>query len=116
MTTYQHTLLNPSFVNSATGRKMPNDTGWQTRHMAALRTPTGFEVAIVEMLKAWALYADTHSRRYESKIGHDVLGDEWAAIGRGIRGLLNGETGHLDCGTLDGFIADTLAAEGCHES
>lgn len=49
-------------------------------------------------------------------IGEDyVLGPEWATIGRALLALLNGETGRLDCGTLDGIIRDTLRAEGTED-
>jgi len=65
------------------------------------------------MLRGWLTYADRHQARYHSGIGADgVLGDEWAALGHAILGLLNGETGRLDCGTLDALIRGTLVAEG----
>ena len=110
---YAQAFRNPSFINSATGKVMPNDTGWQTPHLAALSAPRDFEREIVALIEAWARYADTHLARYATGIGNDgVLGDAWMEIARGIRALLNGETGRLDCGMLDGFICDTLAAEG----
>lgn len=111
--TYARTLRNPTFLNRTTGERMPNDTGWQDRHVDALRAPRGFERPIVDGIEAWARYADTHRTRYESSIGEDnVLGGAWLDWGRALRMLLNGETGRLDCGTLDAFILDTLAAEG----
>ena len=110
---YAHTFRTPSFLNSRTGKPMPNTGGWQERHMSALRAPRDVEAGIIGMLEAWARYADTHLARYATGIGNDsVLGDAWMEIGRGIRALLNGETGRLDCGPLDGFIYDTLAVEG----
>lgn len=113
MASYFARLFNPTFVNPTTGVKMPNDTGWQTRHVAALRSPHGPETGIALMLEGWAKYADAHRARYESGIGEDyVLGDEWETIGRSIRALLNGECGRFDCGTLDAFLSDTLHAEG----
>jgi hypothetical protein len=101
-------------------RSMPNTGGWQDRHDAALRVPatTGirkpFETALVEMLKGWQKYALDHKERYDrGTIGEDgILGPEWEAIGDALRGLLNGETGRLDCGTLDGFILDTMKENG----
>jgi hypothetical protein len=72
-----------------------------------------FETSLVHMLTAWAVYAESHKIRYESPIGEDfVLGTEWRQIGLSLRGLLNGETGRLDCGTLDSFILDTLKENG----
>src|SRR5689334_11744723 len=97
-------------------RTMPNTGGWQDRHDAAVKhialfqNPRhDFETAVVEMFKGWAKYAEDHKARYESPIGDDgVLGDYWESIGDALRGLLNGETGRLDCGTLDGFILNTM--------
>lgn len=111
--TYLNTLYHPSFVNHATGERMSNDTGWQDRHVRAFNVPHGFEAAIVSLLTGWAIYADAHRARYESKLGDDyVLGVAWAATGRAIHSLLDGETGRLDCGTLSSFIHDTLTSEG----
>ena len=68
------------------------------------------------MAKGFAQYAETHQRQFESTIGEDyVLGPEWAQIGKGILGLLNGETCRLDCGTVDGFIRDTFTANGFND-
>ena len=110
---YARAFRNPTFVNPTTGKAMPNDSGWQTRHVDALKVPRGFERPIIEMIEAWARYADTHRVRYESPTGNDyVLGPSWAAVGAGIRALLNGDTGRLDCGTLDSFLHNTLTFEG----
>src|SRR5574338_930214 len=115
---YRGSFRNPAFVNRTTGKPLPDTGGWQGRHMAAIRAAVNganndHEGSIVRMIDAWASYADAHRARYESGIGDDgVLGDEWEAMGRAIRALLNGESGRLDCGTLDAFIPDTLNAEG----
>lgn len=110
--TYTQTFFQPTFTR-ADGGKMPNDTGWQTRHHAAITWPQNEESPLVSLIGGWALYADLHKARYESGIGEDgVLGECWARIGVELLGLLNGESGRLDCGTLDGFIRDTLTAEG----
>ena len=89
-------------------------TGWSARHRAALRAPRGpFEPAYVHLLRGWLCYADAHREQYHSGIGDDgVLGPHWARIGADLRGLLNGELGRLDGGTLDGLICRTLEAEG----
>lgn len=113
--TYTQKFLYPTFANSS-GRKMPDTGGWQARHWTALLHPQGAEIPLVNLIGAWALYADEHKRRYEAGIRQDyVLGPEWANIGKALRGLLNGEAGRLDCGTLDGFINDALIAEGYGE-
>lgn len=105
MTSYLDTLTVPHFTGD-------DATGWQQRHMHALMRPTGPERAVIGLLAGWATYADQHRAHYGSGIGADgVLGPQWMAIGEAIRGLLNGECGRLDCGTLDAFICNTLRAE-----
>ena len=50
-----------------------------------------------------------HQDAYEFSIHADgVLGAAWAQIGEGLLGLLNGERGRLDGGTLDRAIRDLL--------
>jgi hypothetical protein len=97
----------------STGRKHAADT-WYQSHCKALNHPrVGFETALVSMLQGWLHYADTHGAHFGSTIGADgVLGEHWAAIGQGLRGLLNGETGRLDCGCLDSILGETLESEG----
>ncbi len=64
-----------------------------------------FAGAVSMMLLGWAAYAAATKASYGGNIGSDcVLGPEWAAIGRGIHGLLNGETGQLDCGAISSYI------------
>jgi hypothetical protein len=87
---------------------------WGQRHYAAAFAPnreTG--ECVITLIHAAAHYADQHQARYESKIGDDgVLGPHWESIVRGIMGLLNGDCGRLDCGTLDKLLRDMLEAEG----
>ena len=86
-------------------RKSFQENQWGKRHAAAMVAPTGFEVPIVSLIRALASYADAHLERYESPVGNDgVLGKEWLAIMQATRGLLNGELGRLDGGTLDGLL------------
>jgi len=86
-----------------------NISRWRERHAAALAYPTKHEKAILGLLRGWLVYADEHKERFEGEIGEDYfLGPAWAVIGGNIRTLLNGETGRLDCGTLDGVLCDTL--------
>ncbi len=113
MSNYAHEFRNPSFKNPATGTVMPNDTGWQTRHIGALKCPARAESAIIGMIEAWARYADQHRALYGAKLADDsYLGPIWNDLGRSIHGLLNGETGRLDCGTLSSFIHSTRTCEG----
>lgn len=101
-------------------RKMPNTGGWQDRHDEAIKHRAIFqnkhyamETPMVDMLRGWAEYAEDHKARYETPVGDDgVLGAYWESMGDALRGLLNGETGRLDCGTLDGFILNTMKFHG----
>jgi hypothetical protein len=46
-------------------------------------------------------------------VGEDhFLGKSWARQGFALRELLNGETGRLDCGTLDAILCDNLSEQG----
>ncbi len=75
------------------------------------------ERAMVAMLKGWKAMAEGHQAQHGSKIGEDYfLGPLWLEIGKSLRGLLNGEIGRLDGGTVDGFILSTLKAAGFTES
>lgn len=86
---------------------------WRSRHLAAILSPAdNFERSVRDMLYGWQLYALAHRRQYGSSISDDqVLGPHWREIGEGIIGLLNGETGRLDCGTLDAIIRQEMASE-----
>jgi len=111
---------------------MPDDNGWKRRHLEAMAEPCGTlqagvfpagndkytsrlsgERGLVLMLRGWLEYAEAHRYTYESQIGDDrVLGDEWMAIGQAMLGLLNGDLGRLDGGTLDAIIRDNLNEQG----
>lgn len=87
--------------------------GIQPGHREALKSPEpGFELAIVGMLKSLAQYADAHRARYGDTIRTDrIIGEYWQMLGEAVLGLLNGETGRLDCGALDGFIRGLIDSE-----
>lgn len=87
--------------------------GVQPSHREALKSPApGFETAIVGMLRALAQYADAHRQRYGGNIREDyVIGDSWQSLGRALLGLLDGETGRLDCGVLYGFVAGLVESD-----
>lgn len=94
----------------------PNMGNWKDRHKAAILAPVGFERAIVGGLRAWIDYAAEHAARYGSGIGEDyILGPFWEDWGRCLLGLLDGETGRLDCGTLDAIIRESLMSQGFEE-
>ena len=93
--------------------KYSNASGWVDQHMRAVNQPKpGLEKTFIEMLSGWLGYADAHEQEYSSGIGEDrVLGPQWAQIGAALRDLLNGDTGRLDCGTLDSLIVNTLESQ-----
>lgn len=85
----------------------------RARHTTTDPTKLELEAALVAMTKAWLMYARAHGTRYESAIGQDgVLGEYWNDIGIALRGLLNGETGRLDAGTMDGDLVRALREVG----
>ncbi len=98
-------------------KELPNTGGWQDRHRSAIFNPTLLvEKPIVDALRSWIDYALSHRQNYKTSIGDDgVLGEYWLQIGLGVRGLLNGDCGRLDCGTLDEIIVDNLNTAGFEE-
>lgn len=92
--------------------RKPSD--WRTQHGIAYATPNrGHERALVHLVQGLHEYARAHCARYESDVGGDgVLGPAFLDIARGVIALLNGESGRLDCGTLDSEIRDLLARSG----
>lgn len=84
------------------------------RHNAAILNPhPGFEAAMVRMLRGWEQYALAHRKACDAPIGDDgVLGSEWQAVGEALNGLLIGDIGRLDGGTVDSFIRGVMEANG----
>lgn len=76
------------------------------RHNQAIQNPRGIERAVVSLRAGLLEYGLQYADRYEGcELGQDgVLGEGWLDMARGYLALLNGETGRLDCGTLDGEV------------
>ncbi len=76
------------------------------RHYEALKSPRAEEQAIVLLRAGLLHYAVQHPGNFEGcTLGADnCLGSAWLAMAKGYLGLLNGPTGRLDCGTLDGEV------------
>lgn len=76
------------------------------RHHEALQRPRGAECALVALREGLLRYAIEYGDCFDGcQLGHDaILGDAWLTMARGYIGLLNGESGRLDCGSLDGEI------------
>lgn len=69
--------------------------------------------ALIKLLAAWEEYADAHQDRFGDGIGDDyVLGPYWANVGLAIKRLLDGETGGLDCGSIDRRVSEQIEAAG----
>lgn len=82
---------------------------WRLRHIQAMEDPRGAEIPIVNMLRELRRYRNQHLERYDVPIDRDfVLGPAYAAIVQGVRELLNGETGRIDCGSLDRELVSLL--------
>lgn len=68
---------------------------------------------LIIMLDCLAVYAKAHKARFFSKLSDDgVLGDEWLAAAKGVRGLLNGDgaVAHFTGRTTDSKDNGTLEA------
>lgn len=70
-------------------------------HRRAAAHPTAFEVAIVDLCRGVERYVAMHDASLDY-----VLGPNVGAILEGIRGLLNGNVGQLDAGTVSRFLDD----------
>ena len=78
-----------------------------------MRKNVAFERSLNLMYDALDKYQETHRRAYGSPIGADgVLGDQWIAAVRALAGLLDGETGELDCGAFDHKLRDLAETAG----
>lgn len=102
----------------APARAAPRKPEPPAHHTEAMRQPLpGFEHAVVLMFRGLTEYADAHAKRYGGRVADDhVLGESWHWLGEALIGLLNGETGRLDCGTLDGQIRDLIDRGGAAEA
>ena len=104
---------------AASERKSAEGHGWAIRHFMAWEfgdASSGqgekrMEAIIRDSIIAWARYGEQHWVLYHSHIGKDgVLGVAFKAMGNALRDMLNGNTGRLDCGTLDKLILDIAKA------
>lgn len=94
-------------------RKHEDMKAWEILHNAALQTPSVKEVGVVQLLQSWETYANNHRARFETSIGDDaVLARYWSDIGSAIIGLLNGDIGRLDGGTVDKYVRELARENG----
>jgi hypothetical protein len=95
--------------------KDPHD--WRARHRAAEQRPTQGEKAILQLIDALNYYQETHRDIHGSQLAEDgVLGERWIKMVRGAIGLLNGDLGRLDGGTLDAHLRSIAIDAGFDEN
>lgn len=81
---------------------------WKRLHAEA-------EVAVVKILAGLHAYADYYKIRYGAECAlatDNVLGPAFEQVALELLVLLNGETGRLDCGTVDAEVRALLRACG----
>ena len=101
---YQGQLIAlPGGVNSP---QPQTQAAYLVRHHQAIQNPRGIERAIVALRAGLLQYGLEYTESFEGcELGGDaVLGDAWIDMARAYLTLLNGPTGRLDCGTLDGEV------------
>ena len=70
--------------------------------------------AILDSLRS---FAECHHAQYGSPISEDyVLREYWLDILRGLRGMLNSDTGNLDCGQFDSLCCELARNNGFDDS
>lgn len=86
--------------------RTPGTKLWLQRHHEAMLAPAiGHEAAIVALWDSLTFFADAHRRQFEWLIGDDhVLGPAWRDMAKAFLTMLNGTTGRLDAGVLDGAL------------
>lgn len=101
-------LISINLVRARSQSEPPVAPNWLINHHKALQKPRGNEEPIVTLRSALIQYGVYYSERFEGcKLGEDhLLGSGWLQIAKGYLVLLNGETGRLDCGSLDGELRD----------
>lgn len=98
--------------------RTPTDiTGYIARHRKAWHTQEcGIERAIRLGIESLADMAADYEARLGSTIGSDyVLGEYWLGMAKGLKGMLDGETGALDCGFCSAAIRNLAELAGFNE-
>lgn len=87
---------------------------WVKQHKATVANPTNPHAqAYLAMVYGWLAYADAHNDRFESSLGEDYfLGPLWMDIGKSLNRMLNGETGGLDSGIMNGILIRAVQMQG----
>lgn len=90
-----------------------SDVDWMHRHLQAWHDPRPSEKALKNLIEAWAHYANQHFIKNLRHIGEDnFLGPQFAAMGRCLLQMLNGDLGRFDGGTLDALVREIATCVG----
>ena len=103
--------------------------GWAEEHASCVRaahrgadSADGRNVraySLIRMIDAWEAYAEAHKADDDQDlggIGNDgYVGPLWQEIGKALIGLLSGEIGRLDAGTMDKVIRQVFQDHGLDE-
>ncbi len=97
---------------------LPEAPQWLINHHKALQAPRGNEEPVVTLRSALIQYGVYYPERFVGCTlgGDSFLGAAWLQIAQGYLALLNGETGRLDCGTLDRELRDMARRFGFDEA
>ena len=82
-------------------------TGWARGHFtAALFPSTPYEIAIVALCDGIKMYVDAYAQTNNPEDSEmDYLTGDWVGnVIEGVRGMLNGDLGRLDGGTVDAWL------------
>lgn len=83
------------------------------QHNMAVSNPKGIELGIVGMIAALEHYASEYRKETGVLVGEDGYTDTlFLDILNGIKGLLNCETGRLDCGKIDTYLTNLAGQNG----
>ena len=84
-----------------------DQTGWARGNFTAATFPsTPYEIAIVALCEGIQKYVDAYAQTNNPEDSEmDYLTGDWVGtIIDGVRGMLNGDLGRLDGGTVDGWL------------
>ena len=84
-----------------------------TRHRLAISNPESlYERGLVQMMTGWLTYADAVKEAQRGGVHNTSFDQDWPRIGTGLRWLLNGPHGRLNCEAIDLLICECLGREG----
>lgn len=89
---------------------------WADRHVRLWEVPGCGGNPLKDMICGLASYCDQHYSLFDSPIGDDsMLSKSILHILKGLRGLLDGELGQFDAGTLDYTLCELAKKVGIRD-